>query len=127
MSEDTRAMADQIAAAAEWISSQWVGSPDAVVERLVGIYLEAKREAVEWDTLADSARARILEVMEEAGVDTYTVSTGKVTSTKPSTRTSFDVKALEVLMGGNAKLAEMLSPYRKVTQVPGGIKISANK
>jgi len=101
--------------------------PATAVESAITVY-QAAQSVIDAYTLAkDAAKQLITDVMTETGQTAYSTQAGKASITSPSQTVSYDAKALDILLRDDADLALRLSPYRKVSERAGTLRIAGAK
>jgi hypothetical protein len=97
---------------------------EAAVEAMT-IYLEMGERIAELDVIRASAKQVLADVLAEMGADRLETAVGQCYVTKPSIRSSYDVKGLDKLGSAVPDLAGMLAPYRSEREVAGVLTIRA--
>lgn len=103
------------------------GTPEASVESAIAVYQAASAEIDAYTAIKDAAKKLISDVMAETGQTAYSTKAGKVSVSAPSQRVNYDTKALDALAASSDEIARLLAPHRKVSEVPGGLRITAAK
>lgn len=105
--------------------------PDIAATDAVAVYLTAKSEgaaaAEPWDHAAAEAKALLNDIIAETGQTAYKTPVGDAYIPAPSTRVSYDAKALDALCASSPELARVLGPHRRETGVAGSLTIRAAK
>lgn len=101
--------------------------PATAVESAIAVYQAASAVIDEYNTVKDAAKKLIMDVMEETGQTKYVTQAGTAAVSAPSVSISYDAKAIDILLRDDADLALRLSPYRKVTERAGTLRITAGK
>ena len=115
---------------AGWIETakfQMVDSPATAVESAIAIYQNASAFMDGYGIIKDAAKALISDVMAQTGQTKYATQAGTAAVSAPSQTVSYDAKAIDILLRDDADLALRLSPYRKVTERAGTLRITAGK
>lgn len=106
-----------------------VGVDNAAVtmEAVIALYHEVQAAIDAYTTAKEAAKQLISDVMEKTGQTKYVTLAGTAAVTAPSVTVSYDAKAIDILLRDDADLALRLSPYRKVTERAGTLRITAGK
>ena len=110
-----------------WLVDAESQIPTSAVESAIAVYHAANAVIDEYTVVKDAAKRLISDVMAETGKTKYVTAVGSVTVTLPAKVVSFDTKAIDRACVLDPKLAAMLSPYRKVTERAGTLRITAGK
>lgn len=106
-------------------------APDAAATEAIAVVLAAKAgaetAAQPWADAGAEARRVLDGIMAETGITTYKTPAGDAYVPAPSTRVSYDAKALDALCASSDELARVLAPHRRETSVPGSLTIRAAK
>jgi hypothetical protein len=78
-------------------------------------------------TFVKDAKILIGEIFAETGQTAAETSAAKISIGHPSTRVSYDRKALDALCMSDDDAARLLTPHRKETEVPGSLTIRGKK
>lgn len=104
-------------------------APDNAAHEAISIVLDAKGCAAlatkPWADVEAEARRVLDGVMAETGCTTYRTPSGDAYIPAPSTRVTYDTKALDALCASSPELARVLAPHRRETSVPGSLTIRA--
>lgn len=101
--------------------------PQASVESAIAIYHAASAFADGYTIIKDAAKKLIADVMTETGQTKYNTAAGVAIVSAPSQTVSYDAKAIDILLRDDPDLALRLSPYRKVSERAGTLRITASK
>jgi hypothetical protein len=101
--------------------------PGNAVQTAIRLYIEASAAIDAYTAVKDAAKQLIQDVMTETGQTVYSTQAGKAAITSPSITVTYDAKAIDILLRDDADLALRLSPYRKVTERAGSLRITAGK
>jgi predicted RecB family endonuclease len=101
--------------------------PMTAVESAITVYQAAQAVIDAYTAVKDAAKQLVADVMTETGQTAYNTQAGKASITAPSMTVSYDAKAIDILLRDDADLALRLSPYRKVTERAGSLRITAGK
>lgn len=100
---------------------------EQAVEAAIYVYREAKAQAelaaVVWTDVADEAKAKLTEIIEETGVMTWKTNSGSAYIPAASKTVSYDAKALDALCASSAELAAILRPHRIEKERAGSLTI----
>lgn len=106
-------------------------APDDAATEVIAVALEAKMGADiaswPWRDVNELARRALDGIMAETGITTYRTPAGDAYIPAPSTRVTYDTKALDALCASSPELARVLSPHRRETSVPGSLTIRTTK
>jgi hypothetical protein len=102
-------------------------SPATAVESAIAIYHNASANADGYNIIKDAAKRLISDVMAKTGQMKYVTLAGTAAVSAPSQTVTYDAKAIDILLRDDADLALRLSPYRKVTERAGTLRITAKK
>lgn len=111
----------------QWIDGANIEAPDAAVLSAIAVYLAAGAVIDEYNAVKESAKKLIADVMAETGETKYVTPAGTAAVSAPSQTVTYDAKAIDILLRDDADLALRLSPYRKVTERAGTLRITAGK
>lgn len=104
-------------------------TPDNAATEAIAVALDAKAAAeIAAKPYADvnTEARRVLDgIMAETGQTTYKTPSGDAYVPAPSTRVTYDARALDALCASSPELARVLAPHRKETSVPGSLVIRA--
>ena len=120
-------MSDQILEVYDLVSNAQKASTETALDLAVGAYLLAAGYISRLEKMQAEAKALITEIFTETGQTDAVTSAGKVAISAPSVSISYDAKAIDILLRDDADLALRLSPYRKVTERAGTLRITAGK
>ena len=101
--------------------------PAPAVESAIAVYQAANAVIDEYTAVKEMAKQLITDVMEETGQTKYATPAGTASVSTPSQTVTYDAKAIDILLRDDADLALRLSPYRKVTERAGSLRITASK
>ena len=101
-------------------------TPGQAIDEAVALYLELGSEIAELEIARAAAKQVISDVIIETGLDRFEVNAGMAYVSKPSIRTSYDVKGLDKLSAERPDLAGILALYRTTKEVAGTLTIRAN-
>ena len=99
----------------------------ARLDLATGAYLLAAGYIGRLEEMQAEAKSIVFEIFAETGQTDAVTSAGKVAIGAPSVSISYDAKAIDILLRDDADLAMRLSPYRKVTERAGSLRITAKK
>jgi hypothetical protein len=99
--------------------------PAQAVAEAMTVYLEMGDRIAELDVIRASAKQIINDVLAEIGADRLETPAGQCYVSKPSVRTSYDVKGLDKLSAERPDLAGILSLYRQEKEIAGSLTIRA--
>jgi len=104
-------------------------APDNAAHEAISVALDAKAAAEDaakpYADVNAEARRVLDGIMAETGQTTYKTPSGDAYVPAPSTRVTYDAKALDALCASSPDLARVLAPHRKETSVPGSLVIRA--
>ena len=100
---------------------------DESLSKAVGAYLMAAKEIERFQALQAQAKLLISEIFLETGKTSAVTPSGNVTTSKASVTVTYDAKAIDILLRDDPALSSRLSPYRKVTERPGSLRITGVK
>src|SRR5688572_13980368 len=89
---------------------------EMAAENAIAVYLAAKSQMNAYQAVADAAKARLTEIIEETGQVKWMTKAGAANVTAPSVSTSYDAKALDALSASDDSLARLLAPHRKQSE-----------
>jgi hypothetical protein len=112
---------------AVWLNTAKYEVPATAVESAIAVYHAASAASDEFAAVKDAAKQLIQDVMTETGQTAYSTQAGKASITAPSQSVTYDAKAIDILLRDDADLALRLSPYRKVSERAGTLRITAAK
>lgn len=93
-------------------------------EHYIQLYAAATNEVKRWEDQAAKAKEQLGEILMEVGASKLETRFGSATVTRPSLRASYDWKKLDELCEDDNELANKIMPFRKVTEVPGFLRIN---
>ena len=102
-------------------------TPEDALEKAVAAYLAAAAEIERYQALQAQAKLLISEIFLETGQTSAVTPSGNVTTSKASVTVTYDAKSLDILLSDDPALNSRLSPYRKVTERPGSLRITGVK
>lgn len=97
------------------------------LSQAVAAYLIAAKEIDRYQALQAQAKLLISEIFLETGQTSAVTPSGNVTTSKASVTVTYDAKSLDILLSDDPALNSRLSPYRKVTERPGTLRITGVK
>lgn len=110
-----------------WIDVAVYEQPPKAVESAIAVYQAASAVLDEYTAVKERAKKLIMDVMEETGQTKYVTQAGTAAVSAPSQTVTYDAKAIDILLRDDPDLALRLSPYRKVTERAGSLRITAGK
>lgn len=106
-------------------------APDDAATEAIAVALDAKAAAEDaakpYADVNAEARRVLDGIMAETGQTTYKTPAGEAYVPAPSTRITYDARALDALCASSPELARVLAPHRKETSVPGSLTIRAGR
>ena len=100
--------------------------PAQAVAEAMSVYLEMGERIAELDVIRASAKQVVSDVLAEIGTDRLETPAGQCYVTRPTVRTSYDVKGLDKLSAERPDLAGILALYRTEKEIAGTLTIRAN-
>lgn len=107
-----------------WQMLEEGGDPKATMEEAIGIYNEAQGLIKALEEMQAGIKTLVNEIFAELSITDFEGSAGKARVANAYTRTSYDTKGLDKLASERPDIGLMLEDYRKVTEVPGSVRIS---
>ena len=99
--------------------------PAQAVAEALTVYLEMGERIAELDVIRASAKQVVNDVLAEIGADRLETPVGQCYVTRPTVRTSYDVKGLDKLSAERPDLAGILALYRTEKEIAGTLTIRA--
>lgn len=113
---DTLTILDNIQA------GKYANTEDALSDAIT-VYRTIAADVKELEAQQARAKQIVAEIMQETGQTKAITPAGTAQFTAPSTRVSWDSKALDALCASSADLARLLTPHRAEKQVAGTLTI----
>ena len=111
----------------QWLDGANTEVPATAVESAIAVYHAANSVIDEYTAVKDAAKALIVDVMAKTGQTKYATLAGTAAVSAPSQTVTYDAKSIDILLRDDADLALRLSPYRKVTERAGTLRITVGK
>lgn len=102
-------------------------STEIAAENAIAIYLAAKAQIDAYQTVANAAKERLTEIIEETGQLQWKTRAGVASMNASAIISSYDTKALDALCASNDDIQRLLAPHRKHTERAGTLRITSAK